>query len=851
MCRAKYFHHPKRDIGDPSLDLRKQKQTGIDTSTHSNNSRASKPNMASIKGKQKQTGIGTSTHSNKGRASTPNMAPVQGTHSATETAHNSNKPTRSRPNIVSLTLSSAKFAAALERKNAVTASHGESTSIPDPASNAAISANEVQQANEQHTPVPIPFDEHEQSPTTENTTRAVDRGIEEKIEKFVIDPTRSLRTNHSSAPIETLDSVNSLCSQSSHDALSTKRPVNTKKNLVMLGKKHLTRQTSVKNETDTHSAETPPENLDPTTSSTLLQKTNDLTLDTQLDKEKKSMDKQNKSEMKNLKLEKEHKGITSLNEEKSKNTTDTLSTSPQITRSSKDKTTRQRKESMTRQSVQHRSVGSTSVSHSETDLSNTHDKQSNAVDPDGIYYHKATPRIKSIIDSSRELARAPRMVESDAELRNHKNHVQQSFDKTIQTGRSKSAQRPTKMKATPGDSPKFYNVDPFISEQILDQHYAKGKSVENYNDVIEPRAMTIQLKKTNGESRPHSLISPRHLHPAIASKKTENVEPTSPNSFAGRAGAFLKGRRMQEEDMLLESNLQNLREPQSPMTGSYSYKAFQYDAFQEFVEYVANNRASNYTPSNPLTPSSRHVTSNTLNNAKTKGTSQPRLSKRYNRSSRFMDNDLSSTAFASAVFAARPATVDATSDVILNSGSVVSAESSFVSLDSASTDSDIRLPAASEVNIDTKTKGSAINFLKTAPSLVSKQFMQENTENVEHIHSVCKNVTVTDLANDLVGEVNQVSADLRKFATGFNDRMIAFRECVANTNADSLYPKCKDLVPFDMEDVAIEVEYLDEDEADFVDDPDDDFGMCTSHVDRTVYQVDDAIRPSLACVNNS
>jgi hypothetical protein len=257
-----------------------------------------------------------------------------------------------------------------------------------------------------------------------------------------------------------------------------------------------------------------------------------------------------------------------------------------------------------------------------------------------------------------------------------------------------------------------------------------------------------------------------------------------------------------------------------------------------------------------------------------------RLFKRYNTSSRFMDNDISTVASPAC------ATSDGASDFIQHSHSTAipesrsdaGTESSFGTIETASSGSDSRYHQQDSKEMELENQSRYQQVTKVGNSdgiiadrgasspvnLVSEQFLKEKALNMDELRSACKTVTVKDLADDLVNDVNLVSADIRNFAGGINERMFALKEYVGRSNETgteslSLLPKCQNLVPFDTEDVAIEVEYLDDNSIDDVDDDEDyddpreDFGVCTAHVDQTIDDVDEALiklRPTLTCMES-
>lgn len=254
-----------------------------------------------------------------------------------------------------------------------------------------------------------------------------------------------------------------------------------------------------------------------------------------------------------------------------------------------------------------------------------------------------------------------------------------------------------------------------------------------------------------------------------------------------------------------------------------------------------------------------------------------RLFKRYNTSSRFMDNDLSTVATPAGL------TSDGASDFVQHSHSTVipesrsdaSAESSYGTLETVTSESDSRYQQQDSKEMESESDSrfqhaskmenrDGINTdqsVHSPTSLVSDQFLKEKALNMDELRSACKSVTVKDLADDLVDDVNQVSADIRNLAGGINDRMTALKEYVGRANETgsgslSLLPKCQNLVPFDTEDVAIEVEYLDDSIDEFDEDDDDprqDFGVCTARVDQTIEDVDEALvklRPKLSCAES-
>lgn len=101
--------------------------------------------------------------------------------------------------------------------------------------------------------------------------------------------------------------------------------------------------------------------------------------------------------------------------------------------------------------------------------------------------------------------------------------------------------------------------------------------------------------------------------------------------------------------------------------------------------------------------------------------------------------------------------------------------------------------------IEKKTKSAR---RRSSPvGIASEQFLAESAANVDAFESACKGWSLKEIASDWVGEMQLVNLHFSQV----NDKLNLV--CSASTPSKA----CRDLVPFDEEDVAIEVEFMDED----------------------------------------
>jgi hypothetical protein len=194
---------------------------------------------------------------------------------------------------------------------------------------------------------------------------------------------------------------------------------------------------------------------------------------------------------------------------------------------------------------------------------------------------------------------------------------------------------------------------------------------------------------------------------------------------------------------------------------------------------------------------------------------RPRLSTRYNTSSRFMDADVS-TASVSA-----PGMTTDGSESVGSSCCLQSMESVTSGSDSRYYTSDKH--TSDDQRATTKRRQLRANQVKGSPAQLSEKSVNMSSQSVW----------------DLDG--NMVSFDFKKLASAVDERVAALRDFVgggSQTKAQKQsqpplkLPKPANL-PMDVEDVAIEVEYV-EDSSD-EDDPEADLGMCTAPLDNVIH----------------
>jgi hypothetical protein len=135
--------------------------------------------------------------------------------------------------------------------------------------------------------------------------------------------------------------------------------------------------------------------------------------------------------------------------------------------------------------------------------------------------------------------------------------------------------------------------------------------------------------------------------------------------------------------------------------------------------------------------------------------------------------------------------------------------SSIQSADSGSDGSDTRETAQSRKRRRRKRKTSRRSLLP-ASSVASEQFLAENAAHFNAFSTAYRRFSLRDIATDLAGEIKMLSFNTSSFASTVNSKIAL---CVTETKKAK---NCQGFMGFDDEDVAIEVEFM-EDELD--DDP--------------------------------
>jgi len=194
----------------------------------------------------------------------------------------------------------------------------------------------------------------------------------------------------------------------------------------------------------------------------------------------------------------------------------------------------------------------------------------------------------------------------------------------------------------------------------------------------------------------------------------------------------------------------------------------------------------------------------------------PRLSHRYNTASRFMDPRKHKSHRQSAV-SQQGSTEQSYGE---------SLESSFHSLDTGTTESDSH--CVSQFSDGSRAVyNNARNGRRSAstPTIASDKFLSANASNFDAFQRACKGFSLREIASDWAGEINLLGLD--KIASQVNEKI----KKVSETGPKN----CAALRAFDDEDVAIEVEFMEED-SEFIDDEeddphDDDGGICATIMD--------------------
>jgi hypothetical protein len=178
-----------------------------------------------------------------------------------------------------------------------------------------------------------------------------------------------------------------------------------------------------------------------------------------------------------------------------------------------------------------------------------------------------------------------------------------------------------------------------------------------------------------------------------------------------------------------------------------------------------------------------------------------RLSTRYTTSSRFIDSDGQSTSVGTRRMVSEGASVEQS---VLPSASSESLESSCLSLETGTTGSDSRYYAGNaKPQKEKRLQGNLFDQVEE----------RSKPLNFHSRRSACENVSIKEIASDWVGDVSAASFDINRLATDVNEKVSALRrfcERQKTFKPGLKLPKREDLVASPVEDVAIEVEYLDD-----------------------------------------
>jgi hypothetical protein len=209
------------------------------------------------------------------------------------------------------------------------------------------------------------------------------------------------------------------------------------------------------------------------------------------------------------------------------------------------------------------------------------------------------------------------------------------------------------------------------------------------------------------------------------------------------------------------------------------------------------------------------------------------FSTRYIASSRFIENDRNAQN--------APTNCDARS----LEESIESGESSFHTQETASTESDSRYYDSSQappIRGRTTQKVRAPRERSKSLEAVPEQFMDESAANMEVFKKAFESVSLAQIASDWAGEVSMAGFDLKTLANNVNRTVQSFQGGKKGWSTSRSMLRGKDAVPFDEEDVAIEVEYLEDSASvggDTLDDPATDLGGICAFVDGAVGLDDD------------
>lgn len=213
-----------------------------------------------------------------------------------------------------------------------------------------------------------------------------------------------------------------------------------------------------------------------------------------------------------------------------------------------------------------------------------------------------------------------------------------------------------------------------------------------------------------------------------------------------------------------------------------------------------------------------HATSETnMRRPLSQSKNAPRLSNRYNTSSRFVQPGSPARTKDTATFSLQESVEET-----VGTESLISSYHSMGTLTTEWTENDSQY-----FRNKSKRREALLKNLSQPSDVASDTFLSENATNFKSFRDACKNISFSDVASDIVGEFGLL--DFQTLAKRVNDK-------VSGCMTEKTTKGCTRLVPFDDEDVAIEVEYMEGDSNSIEDDPRRDFGVCAA--------LDDAVRPS-------
>jgi len=207
------------------------------------------------------------------------------------------------------------------------------------------------------------------------------------------------------------------------------------------------------------------------------------------------------------------------------------------------------------------------------------------------------------------------------------------------------------------------------------------------------------------------------------------------------------------------------------------------------------------------------------------------MSTRYNTSSRFMDSDLSMT-YSTPVAVDEPSLGDTATDHD-------SASDSYRTIESASSDSRSYENDRRRTSRNRRHQAKPEKAYKSSLGAVPENFLDESAGHMGSFTRAFESLGIKQIAADVAREVSNATVDITKLARGVNDSMKSLRSEARTVGCKSL-PKCDALDAYVGEDVAIEVEYL-EDSVVERDDPAADLGGHCTLVDEAVVDEEDLL----------